>query len=654
MADRYLDHGVYTYAATPTWGVPQEGDGTGKDPATASATISIPMTGANFTSGSSTISVMGVTLTVNAGANSATNVQYAGTNDALVDNIVTVINTLMTGTIVNRPAGWYAHQVRDAIFARRNGSSLELMTRSGSASWNGLVAIAFTNVTGVSPASWAGGSGGCWGWFSNFSDRGTIWTSAWVLGSYSSLAQPLAGQALVADTCHIRAKNQELVFSGSTSPTTSIATNILLDNAGAVWGDSDNKTLTLVADGYLLWTLTTNLTTLGPLLVLAARKKGGLVFLTRGANSLTGIRFLAGFGSNRCIRFRNALFKDACTYVGGVFNATPCIYFVINSGASLSCIIDFATGCVYRCERSAVNSILLFQYSNSGSTHYIRAYDLALEFPAASGVQLGLFPVNDCWAVHLSNVTMSSPAQFNLVRRAVADSGSQTFQRISNVLADGIRGFNLSMATAVGNQGGKGASTAGCDTQFSVLTNAGTDSAFRLEGNTHTVDWLPGNQYPSLDCTTPLGTPWSWRWKWSGDVNFWNCKQTTQVLRLNARAPVSAAQSRTVTVELLVPPGITLTSELVSLRVSYEGPLGLVSYSTGTDASYGESAVNLPASAAAWSKTAYPTYQAVQLTLTTPSEVASGSDISVDVIASGPCPGGAADLFINPRVGVSA
>ena len=27
MADYYLDPGIYTYAATPTWGIAQEGDG---------------------------------------------------------------------------------------------------------------------------------------------------------------------------------------------------------------------------------------------------------------------------------------------------------------------------------------------------------------------------------------------------------------------------------------------------------------------------------------------------------------------------------------------------------------------------------------------------------------------------------------------------
>jgi hypothetical protein len=28
MADKYCDHGLYAYAATPTWGVAQDGDGT--------------------------------------------------------------------------------------------------------------------------------------------------------------------------------------------------------------------------------------------------------------------------------------------------------------------------------------------------------------------------------------------------------------------------------------------------------------------------------------------------------------------------------------------------------------------------------------------------------------------------------------------------
>ena len=42
-----------------TWGVPQDGDGTASTPATASATVSVDMSGWTFTSGSSTFSVMG-------------------------------------------------------------------------------------------------------------------------------------------------------------------------------------------------------------------------------------------------------------------------------------------------------------------------------------------------------------------------------------------------------------------------------------------------------------------------------------------------------------------------------------------------------------------------------------------------------------------
>ena len=66
MADFYVDHGAYASAlgATPTWGVPQEGDGTTKDAATASAIASIafasvPTTG-TFSVCGATVSTTGV------------------------------------------------------------------------------------------------------------------------------------------------------------------------------------------------------------------------------------------------------------------------------------------------------------------------------------------------------------------------------------------------------------------------------------------------------------------------------------------------------------------------------------------------------------------------------------------------------------------
>ena len=82
----------------------------------------------------------------------------------------------------NIPAGRTAGKVYNTVYARANGNNPELMTRAGSALWNTLVALSFTNVTGSSTQTWANGSGGAWGWL--FNHRSTIWPGSVASGGY--------------------------------------------------------------------------------------------------------------------------------------------------------------------------------------------------------------------------------------------------------------------------------------------------------------------------------------------------------------------------------------------------------------------------------------------------------------------------------------
>jgi hypothetical protein len=241
-------------AAPLTWGLPQEGDGTASTAATASATISIDMSTWVFTSGSSTFSVMGCTaLTVGTGANSATNAQYSATLTTMIDNLVVAIN-LATANVVNIPAGWSATQVRNMVFARRTGNSLELMTRAGSASFNGLVAMTFANVTNSASANWAGGSGGCWGWL--YSHRASIWPSGIGAGGYGLWAAqlPLAGALAAGDIVKLRngktiTHNNNVTISLTMASMGSALAPIRFDvDDATVWtGDSSTGILKITA-----------------------------------------------------------------------------------------------------------------------------------------------------------------------------------------------------------------------------------------------------------------------------------------------------------------------------------------------------------------------------------------------------------------------
>lgn len=240
--------------AIPTWGVAQEGDGTASTLATP-ATISVDMNAWTFTSGSSTFSVMGCTaLTVGAGVNSATNAQYSATNATMVANLAAAIN-LATANTVNLPAGWTATQVRNTVYARATGTVLELMTRAGSASYNTLVALAFTNVTGSSAQSWSSGVGGCWGWV--FNSNGTIWPSSVSNGGYGLWAatQPFAGALVAGDVVYLRGKVMGvLTTAGVTATAPAMGTRAApirfkVDD-GTVWpADGSTPKLTVRCDG---------------------------------------------------------------------------------------------------------------------------------------------------------------------------------------------------------------------------------------------------------------------------------------------------------------------------------------------------------------------------------------------------------------------
>lgn len=147
------------------WGTPIDGDGQGVAPATSAAIASIDFTNTTVPSSGAVLSVMGCTaIPITTAANSATNIQWSATLSTLLANIVTVINTLATATVADVPTNWNTHQVRNVVLARVVGSTIELMTVSGSELYNGRVAI---SVAGVSPSNitayWSGGTSGCWG-----------------------------------------------------------------------------------------------------------------------------------------------------------------------------------------------------------------------------------------------------------------------------------------------------------------------------------------------------------------------------------------------------------------------------------------------------------------------------------------------------------
>ena len=175
MATKYCDHGAYgAYAAVPTWGAAQDGDGTTTTVGTPS-TAEIVFTGVPS---SGSIYVLGVVVSPT----------WATSADNCANLLATAINALTT-TAVGPASFTTKSQVRNHLYARGPAAgapsgTCQIMTRQASASHAGLVAVTHTlnNVSSAGTVNFTGGAGGCWGYLSN--TTATIWPSAVTIGSY--------------------------------------------------------------------------------------------------------------------------------------------------------------------------------------------------------------------------------------------------------------------------------------------------------------------------------------------------------------------------------------------------------------------------------------------------------------------------------------
>lgn len=201
-----------------TWAAPQEGDGTASTAATASAVTSIDMSGATAAA-TNTFSVMGATLTCVASGATVNNFN-AGSGATLVANLVAAINhTTATATVAAQASGWATPKIQDAVYARVGSptTTLEIMTRAGSATYNGLTSLAWAGITGLSGTpTWSGGSGGCWGWI--FQNRATMWPSAQGIGAYGIWAanKTLGGTVAAGDFVKVRANKTITITTNTT------------------------------------------------------------------------------------------------------------------------------------------------------------------------------------------------------------------------------------------------------------------------------------------------------------------------------------------------------------------------------------------------------------------------------------------------------
>jgi hypothetical protein len=265
MTDFFCDHGAYGLASNrlgldaPTWGVPQEGDGTTKDAATASGVAVF-----DFTAGqplnNETVAICGVTFTAKTSGATGNQFNIGGSKSATMDNLAAAINASTTTVGATVAAG--TPQLRNLVYARgptggAPSDKCEIMMRIGSLTLNHAtnsnVAIAHACATAPTLTQFVGGSGGCWGWFLNPSALGV--SSSITTATYGAmLYKPYVCAAVptFADTIYVRtgggaSKTIAMTFTSSTTLThaASYSKNIVFDTNTKWTGDSTSGAVKL-------------------------------------------------------------------------------------------------------------------------------------------------------------------------------------------------------------------------------------------------------------------------------------------------------------------------------------------------------------------------------------------------------------------------
>lgn len=629
--------------ATPVWGTPQEGDGSASTPATASATVSIDLTGATAAAGN-TLSVMGATLTCVA-SGAGVNQFNAGSGSTLAANLATAINrTTNTSTVAAQATGWPTPKVQDAVYARATGATLEIMTRAGSATYNGLSAIAWTGISGMAgPYTWAGGSGGCWGTMvSTFN----MWPSAIAHNSYGLLSQAvrLAGPLVAGDVVKIRSgKVLRFRLGGMTVQLPAVGSNdqpvrYVIDDS-TVWSDGSepqvfmDQTATNTGGGF-------SVAAGGVAHLIASRysdTKYGLVMrklLAIGGNdvhtiSCAGKAIFEGVSHEwHSTTSGDQIFvRDVGTSnsAGGFLTMRRCRISRRNtlpgpsaSGSNIEIRFDFID-CIFEV-REAVTPVLGSIYA--GSNNIQRA---VLNF---DGCRFIGFPVG-------SRLQSLTTTVFNVVvNLRNCDLGGIT------LLGPDLFGAGVPLSST-------------CRANGIFISNVSGGRLMVQNTAQSFIGWEPDRSYPTLNARLMDGvTPWSLRMIPSSLAGVVSPMGPVESPRLAAENSLGT-NLLTITVEVLVDNTLAWDKSDLSCVLHYIDAAGAVQVIDTYDPDGGA----LSASTAAWSSTTFSdggtiSYEKRKFTFSTPTAVLANSEISAYVRILTTVSDSTKGIFVDPAVQV--
>lgn len=632
---KYVDHGLYaSHAASPTWGAAQDGDGSAIGAAT-SATVSIDLSAATAAAGA-TFVIMGATLTCVASA-AAANQFNAGAGATLVANLVTAINrSTNTRTCIAAPhngTSWTTPKVQDTVFARIGTptTTLQIMTRAGSADYNAVGTISTSGLTGgtFGPYTFSGGVSGAWGWL--FNPSATAFGSAIAVMGYGVWEQqkPIAGAIAAGDLVNIRSNKTVTLLSASLytinlsamgSPDSPV--KFVIDDS-TVWADGANPVLrirqTPTSNGYG-FTLTGVTATHAHIKAPKYTSGNGFIleFVTTAGYS--------GFvnGAIGCpATFENLTFSAPGTRAQSLGSASIV-------GSTYSMTADKVTryiGCLLEWPGQQ-NATL--QMGNGGYNFRCELIDCEIKANDAAAAATSLVAIhnNNTHRLVLDSCKFTGfvPGS-RLIASATAATGNDTlFVRNCDFGNVNVLGPNL-LTSPIGEF------DAGMCGFFATSQYGTRDFVYERAGRLY-AEWNYSKGRPYLNARLNDGTtPWS---IFAVTANTALCVSKlcpVELPRISKIIPenVDLAEGvRTLTLNFLLESNLAAwTKQDISVLVEYQAPDGTVE----TLNSYDSNAGALSTSGASWSATSWnaQTWLPKTFSVVTPTSVKAGSEISIYV-----------------------
>lgn len=648
MADYYVDQGAYAsnLGATPTWGVPQEGDGTATTAAASSAVASVlfnavPTTGA-FTLCGVAVSVTGVL--------SAASVDAAA--NALAANVNAATTAVGSGVASGLP------QLRNLVFARgpsggAPAGTCQVMMRAGSDklnhATNALVAASHTfNGTAPTVTQFVGGTGGCWGWF--LANQALGVSSSIAIRTYGLLAAaPMVAYTVPGEFDDIivrTGRNITVTFTGAfLAQTTRFNPVTFVMDDGTTWtGDSatgkftvdvsfnGSASFSLFPAGNNYW-CAVKCRALGGLTVRASQTSGS-------AGSNLDIFGLPVGGQSGGQHLEKVIVIEVANSVSATSMASPRLAFQFATSRAEFSMIQ----CLWDCSAIArvslpVSFITLNLAASSGGPLTLLGNEFRFNLTGSGGAAL---------ARALLQFGTLTDRPYNLVIRGntctigqpgaelpILGMGGAVARPGMTVLAENNTGLGLP-AGAVGF-GGSGNTT----DAVLILDNLNNGGSVKYETRSVYFEFVAGQ--PVLSAVSPTGTTWSWRAFWT---------QATAAISAGRRMPCPTTRiqnrlgsgARSWSLEVLLDP-------VAEANMATGAEVEVEYVTTGNQVVLERVPVVLAASSATWANTAaFTDYVPYVVSGLTASPVLANSIVQIRIAFLRPASvGTAAQFFFDPE-----